>query len=361
MAKTAVNLTKMVAQCIHTPRNKETGEPAYIRSEIIEDSMDTSKIVCNSPNNIRRVFITHNKVYVNMFHVPSGAGGFKKTISRTLPVDLKNVADAKVNGIMFDTYSITQTGLGAFVYKWIASNIEEIYFDYGILLSPEVSNIAGMDLFNKYAMQGTQGVDGKWVAELFRRTCGKNVANMETRFPRLRCIAYVSNLEEVLASLGGNIGLEKLDDSIEGLKKTWFEVSKDTINSLSVKNPNQTVAYWMNTKLYGKPMVKYFGQDGVYLYDKIVLNKYFSNIVEKIQDAAREMQGTKVGTNNDTDNSVTKEEELFNAVYEENGNVGVMGLFKVMTEGVPKAEWMEMINRMTDDKKELYKGILGIK
>ena len=165
------------------------------------------------------------------------------------------------------------TGLKALSKPWVTSNIEEVYFDWTLLMSETYRNAGiGCDELLDRLQSGKRGYIKSGIPlKMFNIANTEGVNNIRTRYPRLRCIGLISNLSYILSKDfdRGKTGIDSLEDSI----KLWSKMDRNIelikqSNSLIVMNELDDIkGYNINFSI----------RDGIYKFDKEVLNGHFNN------------------------------------------------------------------------------------
>lgn len=164
----------------------------------------------NSPTNVRRIWITCDRIVVEYFAAPivNGAAnnliisrhvdGFKK-IAREF-VEYKQLGTAAAAMSRREKIDITGTISQAITYPYVCNNLEEIYFDWSALISNDIIPIVGgmngnwLNMVNTY--MNKQSITGKLSGnEALAVFLGNNTNKSE--YPRLKTIGFISNLADI--------------------------------------------------------------------------------------------------------------------------------------------------------------------
>ncbi len=292
---TKINLNSLISEKINLPAvnvNSKEEEKKYIplykrvdgeidesvrkfRGEIWDKAVDKKY---GSPSNIRRVFITYKGVYVHFYQPVKGSSNQSLKRERRLEVDLLAVRKDLLQGQ--NTYKITGDVFSRFTTPWVLKNIEEIYFDWSVFLSPDIDNTLGLHALLNYGMGGnSNAMDDGMVKALIERTLFKG-NDIQKQFPRLRCVGYLSNLENIYHMVEDKTGT----DSLEDIQKIW---AVDLAVKAEFANPNSWVM------LYYVPGVAVLNKEysvltGIYTYDKEVLQPFFEKLCKRIDNIKRE-------------------------------------------------------------------------
>lgn len=268
-AKIKKNLNQIIKKAMHRPISSDgfvlyPHIPGYNGSELGETQAEQSEIFkntsvnnYNSPTNIRKVFITGSKVIVQYYSalVSKGAQTTPKWHVTEFPSDdnLFKVANEiftygrryneymgeksiNANAKEPDNYTVEGNGIGVIANPWVCNNIEEIYFDWTMLISSDVapyfSNICTPEMYTSFITKSTQAQEtaSSQIIDFFSAFNSGGIKDLRKRYPRLRLIAMISNLEDVL----GHPSMVKVDQSfsdLEAAKQTWYEVNRELIGA----------------------------------------------------------------------------------------------------------------------------------
>lgn len=296
-----MNLDKMIGNGIHTPRIGET--PLYSRIDSVYEESKSEKWLraagrnYNSPNNVRRVFIGSGKVLVQ-FYKPPVRNGKPSTNGNWLEVTMeedlfettkkflgynqelrKYYMERAVNPKAVEPVKVRVQGLGLKIFSspWVLSNIEEVYFDTSLLLSEDIRGaiVGAQGVFESWVEGKLQGVVNTTLAkDLFFAANGVDENDYRRRYPRLRTVGVVSNLQSLFAGidrelrdgvwLTSSVGVHLLKDS-----RATF-IYNDLGKDLKTFNP------------------EFHCRDGIYVFDRDVLlgyiEKYKNRASERVED-----------------------------------------------------------------------------
>ena len=318
MTAIRINFDKEVEKLIHYPRFE--GTPLYTRipncREKYANSQEDyssrqpawikwSQLSYGSPNNIRRVFITSEGVKTHLYQpvVNKSVKGKNTSLKRE-----GAYKDFKMQEVLGDlmrgsrNYVITKTGLNALATPWVASNIEEIYFDWTILLSDDIMNMGKGNLFNELTAPSNVGITRSSLPfELFEFAC-RSEQDIRTKFPRLRVIGYIQQLDRVYNMVGYKGG----EESVEEMGKLWCS---NKIVKAAGMDPNCRILLY-NVPNVSKYNTEYRSREGIYLFDLEVLQPYFENRNKRINEfkAGIVKKGSEVVNTNKTQIEITLDE-----------------------------------------------------
>lgn len=355
------NLDNIIGKCVHRPiaSNDPDKYPLYKRNDGAFDEVggkqtsrsDAWKAAVekhySSPNNIRRIFITREGVYVHFFRPFSGA---KDSTTREAFYKYSSVND-KFNPIELykagDNRSAYKFGLGCLRDRWVCSNIEEIYFDWTLLLSRDLISLGLGNLIVDWTKGGNGKIlPGDVLWAIFSRSCLKNGENISRIFPRLKVICYVNELSILYNSTKRKPG----EESAQDLCTPWY---KNAQFKAAVADRRFCIS------LYKVPNVsainKKYSTRSYYCFDTEKLEPYFASAVEKLGTYEKALKKSCVS------------DELYDAIEK---NIGP--IYKVYRRLGPKLalstdgyslEALKDIDgnaAYSEADKEKFKGVVGV-
>ena len=359
MAIKRINLDKEVEKLIHYPRFE--GTPLYTRipncNEAYVNSQEDlankspawvkwSQLSYSSPNNIRRIFITSEGVKIHLYQpvVNKSVKNKNSSLKRELAYQGFKVGDV-VRDLMDGTneYIITRTGFNALVNPWVASNIEEIYFDWTVLLSEDIMNMGKGNLFAELTATSNVGITRSTLPyELFDFACLKG-QNLKSKFPRLRVIGYIQQLDRVYNMIDYKGGKE----TVEEMSKLWCS---NKVVKVAGADPNCRILLY-DVPGSTKYNTEYRSREGIYLYDLEVLKPYFEERKQRINEfraglstGVKEAEVIKVEKSNI--------ENILDSIYERDGEAFVEKTIKIMfTDSKSR---LDTLNEMSTDGQKRY-------
>lgn len=328
------NLDTIIGRCVHRPvaakdpdmfplykRNDDffrTNKSAGSRSDVWLKAVEATY---SSPNNIRRVFITYAGVYVHLYKPIKGAGADTMKFYKYDSVNKEFNPVGLVQGGR--TGEVYKTGLGAFKGQWSCSNIEEIWFDWTLLMSAEIQALYP-NCINEMTREGTTTVqNGKFLRELFNRFCLKPGEDLGKVFPRLKVIGYIDKLYPVYTKIKYKAG----EDSLEDFKSLWADRQEV---KFAINIPT---AYVMMHRIYNAHELNdKFITRSFYSYDTEVLDPYFENLKNRMLKYAYDERTKQVSK----PKKVSEFEELLNKIEQTKGLEVARQKFIVATSGADK-------------------------
>lgn len=388
MADNRYNLDTLISKYIHRPiiKSDETLPPLYARVGTENEStfdLDGMKNPIwqqavasnyNSPTNVRRLFIGDKKVSIQYFQPPisggKSSGKYWVTYNIKPNEELDKLAfnvlnynqvvmDAAMKGERKpDRASLSKTGMGAFSNHWKMSNIEEVYITPSILMSEDIRAQFG-DAEKVFAafMAKPVGVllQGDLPLKIFEYANGFNIKNIRTRFPRLRTVAFATNIDKLLELRGATNLREGLPAELSDLGLRWFDhVAK--LGAGQVSSFMQAQVPFETTQ----PCVEFSIRPGIYKFDATILqpfvDKYKAKVLElgrKQRDAARQQQMEQEKA------AKSEYETYLDELLQTKGEAITKAAIQLTFARSTKEEIDSTFNEMSTDGKQKYRQMLG--
>ena len=378
-----INLGSVISHALHGPSVDDL--PLYARTKedgkIDEESgisktpkwLAASKGTFNSPNNIRRLFITSKRIVVQYYrpYIKNGKaselGCWREAVYEDGIDIFEKGIEMRGYGAALDAYNnatwdmskaekekvkkpvrieIRGKALSVIFKPWVCSNLEEIYFDPCILFSSDYE-VGQLIQLRELYMSGkpTKLTQNESIA-ILERDIGSRIDTLTSRYPRLKVISMVANLDALMKHPQMNKG----QTGISGFKENWALLNKGLIESLS--------------PFYGFSMVK--GQGGlntkfllreeIYRYDKDILSRFVASYKDKAaklvaESARRDAPKVEVKSVPTTKSPL---EEIFDEATAQGGPEVGRKLAMLTFNGASKAEITEELDRMTKEGREKY-------
>lgn len=372
------NLDTIIGQAIHGP--KVDGIPLYAKIDGTQEVgfnnrqgnksdkwIKATESTFTSPTNIRKVFITGGKVEVQLYKPAIVKGkadtqGCWRKISLTGDNNLYKVVQDSLDINRKDRVVIKGTGLGALSSPWVASNIEEVYFDWTILAS-EIYKNAGIgcnELLQSF-LQGKRGyVKSNIALEMFIRANGGNIKDLRARYPRLKVVGLISNLGKILeySKDRGNSSLKNVEDSI----KTWVKMESNI--ELIKSSGSLVIINEINSDL-DKYNTNFSLRDGIYKFDRDILSYTFSDYEKRVKEYLKEkskgesLQGKNEVDIEDIRTEKSSLEELLDTIEETQGLADAKSVLILTLSGVSVKEVNEVFKQMSTEGEKKYRKLLG--
>lgn len=397
MADTRYNLDTLVSKYIHRPIIKgEDLPPLYARTNPLGENGPGAEYECaadidgmknpawqknvliryNSPTNVRRLFIGDKKVTIQYYQPPvnktaKGAGEYWVTYSYDNKDNLSNIVNTVLNYNKLvmenamggrekpERYIVTRTGLGALSNNWKMSNIEEVYITPSILISedirtqfPESEQMLMQILSNPVGTMAKSDLPLK----IFEYANGFNIKNIRTRFPRLRTVAFATNLEQAMDITGAMKLREGLPAQLSENGLRWVI----HMNNLGIKQVSTIV---ISSVPFSKTSldVEFQIRPGVYKFDAEILVPYFEKYKAKILELGRQQRDAELGIKRDEEKSLTKSdyEQYLDTLLAEKGNAVVTAAIQLSFARSTKEEIDKEFDLMSAEGKQKYRQMLG--
>ena len=394
-----VKIAEIYREKIHTPRHKQTGTVFYVPktssdSNIQQDRAFLTKTelmankdkFMNSPTNIRRVWFTVDKVAVEYFSGPLANGQQGKLLKvsdisgvrqkaeemlkyRSMTPSQRTFSKNTIDAVKFDG-RLSQ----AITYPWTCNNIEEIYFDYSILLSEEseiIINSLGIN-YNQLLLSLMQGqpmqvkADNNLCAKLF---VGLNSNEIGRSYKRLRTIAFISGLSTIVKWDKFEDTVTKFTvDKLELKPKSWIQTQ--AVKSL-IQQTNSLV--WVSDlsskALDNKSVDNFTIKSSQYEFDDRYLRTKIKTYVDKLTDSLinqTSYTAQKEKKEADASAEVVEQgsvEELLQSIEKQYGKDFVTSVLRTTATELKDRDQSSIVSVvlsvMSTSKKEYYKKMLS--
>lgn len=351
--KTTVDVSKIAKKYIHRPLSSD-GYALYPRIDGYKKSddyegeevayksqkfMEQSKHYYNSPTNIRRIFITGHKVYVHYYaNIRTKSGNTKFSFKTTSSGSDENLFEIAKSMLEYNIewskylmekninpkateptkYSITKNVMNAASGTWVCNNLEEIYFDWTLFLSPDLAPYFGeyytnnaIAAFLSGNIQGQEIINNKMIETFIQFNMG-GVKKLRNRFPRLKIVGMISNLDRLIQG-NPNIRMTpssifvdsmKIKEIVEKNHATWYIKNREQI-----LNSGAFVLLSDISKDLPKFNTNFIVKDNFYKYDFEILKKEVEVYKTNIEDYKRKQRyGGTEGTSDTQENAMTEKE-----------------------------------------------------
>lgn len=345
--KHTVNINQIVYKELHRPQvtDGDSVFPVYTKVDgyrgnqydtKAESSMkykNRAKTHFNSPNNIRKLYFTHNKIYIDYYKSP----GVKQlnlpiqtqaSLSTDLLDILPKMASYKSDMSKYmmekninphakgpDQYILDGNVIGVINQVYTCNNIEEIYFDWTYLFSSSMQQLLASSglgaLVGESAMlamlngqqfsNNTLNKSDIWKSAFINNAFNKdeivkvmnNPSKLRDKYPRLKVIAMVNNLGDIISQSTRSYSL--MTELKNGGADTWMVTNANLINNSG--------SIMIVTLLGDIPKLnpKFVTQDNAYVFDK-EFSKWIDTYAKAIEAHARQV---KYGTINPEEDSST--------------------------------------------------------
>lgn len=264
------------------------GKEAIINDEVAREK---SKTMYNSPDNLRKLFICFDGVFVQ-YHKPihGGDGSIFKEYAwgdrlgdlaarraMVAQLGLRGCGAQRIECICNelqkeDVPSIKGFGLGALNRPWVYQNIEEIYIDELVLTCYNKHKQGDL---STYLSSEPDGMIKYLLRIVMESVAVNNVEELRNKFPRLHSIGFISNLGEVIDTnkkhINGND--EKKEDRPLSFIDKVFNIPVEKRYSQLVTREFVLCRLYKNNSW----MMEYSKKTGIYLFDT-KLEEHFENL-----------------------------------------------------------------------------------
>lgn len=394
-----VKIAEIYREKIHTPRHKQTGTVFYVPKTSSDSNIQQDKAFLtktelmankdkfmNSPTNIRRVWFTVDKVAVEYFSGPLANGQQGKLLKvsdisgvrqkaeemlkyRSMTPSQRTFSKNTIDAVKFDG-RLSQ----AITYPWTCNNIEEIYFDYSILLSEEseiIINSLGIN-YNQLLLSLMQGqpmqvkADNNLCAKLF---VGLNSNEIGRSYKRLRTIAFISGLSSIVKWDKFEDTVTKFTvDKLELKPKSWIQTQ--AVKSL-IQQTNSLV--WVSDlsskALDNKSVDNFTIKSSQYEFDDRYLRTKIKTYVDKLTDSLinqTSYTAQKEKKEADASAEVVEQgsvEELLQSIEKQYGKDFVTSVLRTTATELKDRDQSSIVSVvlsvMSTSKKEYYKKMLS--
>lgn len=392
MADIKYNLDNIISKAIHRPiiSKNEDLPPLYARiGTDTETTYDlegmknplwqkASLINYNSPTNVRRLFIGDKSATIQYYKPPivkgKTSGKYWSTYSLGTPEGLNILALKSLNHNRFvmdaamrgekapDMVVLTQTGLGALSNHWKMSNIEEVFITPSILASQDIISRfpEAQAVYSRLIDQQSGAyIPGKLIEsnlplQIFESVNGANIKNIRTRFPRLRTVAIVSNLDSLMT-------LQNAMNLREGLPATVAELGLKWFSHIKNYGASGISSFVINDVPFdGSVQTEFSIRPGIYKFDKQILEPYAAEYKAKVIELGRKRRDEASGTIEKKENTLKSEyEQYLDNLFNEKGETIVRAAIQLAFARSTKEEIDKTFNEMSTQGKTKYRQMLG--
>lgn len=391
MAEKKYNLDAVLNKYIHRPVFKtDTGYlPLYGRSGNESESQDDaelaknknwvqkSQITYNSPTNVRRLFIGDRKIFIQYYQPPISNGKSSGKYWSECTYDSEEALGEIGNDIL--TYNnrvqealsnnakipaktrMIKTGLGALHNSWTMSNLEELYISPMILLSEDIQSIISpakaMKILNFFSnTPAGKAISDRSLVDIFERVNGNDVKNIRNRFPRLRFLAFMSNIEDA-------INLPNVRNLREGLPEQNLDIALNWMTFALNHNVNSVSSFVYSSVAYDKSIKFYSSfavRPGIYKFDAEVLSIFGEKYKNKVLEIGRQNRDKdKDEKPNDTISEAHELEKYLDEIVAQYDPSMVTVAAKLALARYKSGAIKEMYEQFTPEGKDKYKDIFS--
>lgn len=283
----------------------------------------------NSPTNVRKVWITGKRVAVQYYTtVKTAKKDGKHYYVKEMEINLFDILkdqmqyNEKLNSYSMsktvgekvdkpDSGSIKGNPFSVFLNPYTLNNVEEIYVDYAVCLASDEAKpyfYGLMSMLPQLMTSRTQYncVKNHELGQAFCNLTGIGSDVLKKRFPRLRVIAMVSRLDEILMHQGNkNVDIEFKMSDIESKKVNWIDLNEHLIQTSN--------SFVMRTDIPHSGLNTEFNvKDQQYKLDALFLKGLVAEYSQKVKDYSRQKRygTTEKESENIIESQMSKEEKL---------------------------------------------------
>lgn len=395
MAKKTISLSSTINNNMHRPKTK-SGFVLYPKVEGYKGTSENAEVTTkaeadpsyiaqstknyNSPTNIKRVFITAKHITVEYHAGPiiNGASSNRWTQveSRDASIGMtlyeiaekiatyeddmhKHMMDKAINAkAVAPTQYVIDGKFNIGSHPYACSNIEEIYFDWSVLLSHETApyfqellkGATPAEVATKFVNFNTTFVcENPMPINLFAAQSAGGSKDLRKKYPRLREITFISNLEEL--TMGGMTAgfMKTVEGELTGeAYKTWFDLNEEIIKA------SHTCTIRGNmTGQVPNPNDKFEVKSGVYAFDLDKLSGHVQTYIDNIKNLLRQQKyGTAVEEKAEADAEDFEMIDIEKRLLEIEEKYGTDVMYSVWQyafngAGLPKSEIEKILRRIT--------------
>lgn len=361
-----INLYKEFKRGVHVPYNRhgQVYYSTYREDEYGNLIMKDSKVF-NSPTNVRRVYFTVTGVFVEFYTETTNASG------NSMLCNIEKVSSEFSKGI--DEF-INTGNLGLFegdpfnslINPWVTSNIEEVYFDASVLLSPEVRN--RMSFLNPTVDMIRNCITCKvikgCVENKVSMAIGLDRARLVSKFPRLKSVGFISNLSSLdsrVLTAGVNsvrVIVEKAKNGIDTSKQQSILIDTDEYKTFqSNKVYVEIIERISGTNSEYDEYEAFTLRDNYYKFDDIKLKPLVQEMTNqlhalKVKETIERVKGTKEEID-------TELENMLEGILKEHGNRVGTQIIKTAAVMLTKEELESIFRSMSSTSEKKYRALIS--
>lgn len=330
----------------------------------------------NSPTNVRKVWITGKRVAVQYYTtVKTAKKDGKHYYVKEMEINLFDILkDQMQYNEKLNSYSMSKTAgekvdkpdsgsikgnpFSVFLNPYTLNNVEEIYVDYAVCLASDEAKpyfYGLMSMLPQLMTSRTQYncVKNHELGQAFCNLTGIGSDVLKKRFPRLRVIAMVSRLDEILMHQGNkNVDLEFKMSDIESKKVNWIDLNEHLIQTSN--------SFVMRTDIPHSGLNTEFNiKDQQYKLDALFLKGLVAEYSQKVKDYSRQKRyGTTEKESEDIIESQMSEEEKLICSLDEKKQANVLLL---VLDGKTLQEKSRFFSNISKANRERLMKMAGLK
>ena len=402
MATHNISYNSKILEIMHRPTTKTNKYPLYTKvgsydgneerntqAENDPEYQRMSQTVFNSPTNIRRLFITGKDITIHYYTKPHADGARKLSSPNYVGDSIFDIAEKMFkyneqyatylaektinkNAKEPDKYNITGNVVGIASSTYACNNLEEIYFDWTILLSQDVKPYFQVDDRTIYNLANGMAPGGLKVDDaclnFFKAFNLGGSKEIRKRFPRLRVIGIVSNLYNLFDTYRGNsyyLPTAVLDAGKIENYKTWYELNLDKIEK---SNSACWVSFLTDIKI---PNLEFIIKDNHFKFDAEDFKSWVNEHISAVKKAFSNKPNANNSQSQQKEEKENQQQEVVNTQIGEIENefiriksaYGTNTLQKIIVAsiaGMSKGEIVNVANTFTMANKKEFEQLTGI-
>lgn len=257
-----------------------------------------------------------------------------------------------------ESCSIKGNPFSVFLNPYTLNNVEEIYVDYSVCLASDEAKpyFSGlMSMLPELVATRTQYncVKNHELGQAFCNLTGISSDMLRKRFPRLRLIAMVSRLDEILTHQGNkNVDLDFKMSDIESKNVNWLDLNEHLIQTSN--------SFVMRTDIYNAGLNTEFNvKDQQYKLDALFLKSLVAEYSQKVKDFSRQKRyGSTEKESEDIIESQMSEEEKLICSLDERQQANVLLL---VLDGKTIQEKSRFFSNISKANRDRLMRIAGLK
>lgn len=399
MSNINISFNTIISKAMHRPISKD-GDILYPKLDSYKGEVEgnstaeqkqsyriASEHNYNSPTNIRKLFITGKNVAVQYYAAPkmqknNGLYYIKKSLSNNIFEVVSKILtynsdksrymmEKTINtkAVEPDNYKVTGSVIGVISKPYTCNNIEEIYMDWTFLASQE-AGIYFPELYNSDTIQVLLNKQTKFTEmindKMEKYFCEFNtggVKDIRTRFPRLKAIGMISDLDDILEHPSMVI-LDRRFNNIEEQKSTWYAANRELIKQ------SQSIVL-LSDLSKGIPRLNnnFKVKNTQYKYDKFVLEPLVEAYKKKLNEyelqktygASKNSQQVEDEQEENTGIQITDEEKFIEDILNNQGEAVLKKVLLVAVNGLTASQIKDILIQFTKKNRTKVASLIGLK
>ena len=236
------------------------------------------------------------------------------------------------------------------------------------MLSTDIQRDFGasaIEIYNWLTQTPPQGIikRNNFGQSLFEKYNRGNVKDIRARFPRLKVVALMTNIEQIMEQPGAQNMRDGLPEHLRDVGMTWVQIKLGADRTGVAKGSNYVISVIPFEDNSEVPK-DFQTRPGIYKFDAEVLDGYFNQFKNRVLELARARRdaakgiATPIELNKEQSSKSEYEKEL-DAIADENGDAFVQNLLKIVFARYKKEAIDEEFNKMSTEGRKKYRDMLG--